>query len=442
VRTVFTGLWRQPDFRKLWTAQTVSQFGSYVGWVALQFTAVLWLRATPLQISLLTLCQIVPGFFLGLGAGVWTDRISRRPLLIAADLGRALTLGTIPLAALLHLLHMPQLYLVALLTSALTVLFDVASEAFLPSIVEREQLVEGNSKLTASTSVAEFAGFSLGGWLVQLVRGPLAILVDAASFLWSAVWIAQIGVTGAIEHTDEERERFWREALDGLRFLRQQPLLRALAATTAIMQFFSRGIVGTLILLYLVRDAGFGAGALGLIFAVGGLSSLIGAILAGRAHRAARLGPVMAAALIACGAGVIFIPLVRSVSLFGIACLVANQLITDPSWAVYSINEVSLRQALTPTRLQGRISASVRCLKFGAILLGTLAAGVLGQSIGLRATLWVAAAGTLLGGVWLLNSPVFALRHLPEGETRDANAEVMEADRTPGPFPAANSRRK
>ncbi|MBI2760720.1 MAG: MFS transporter, partial [Chloroflexi bacterium] len=186
MRGRFTGLWRSPDFLKLWAGETVSVFGSFIGGTALQFTAVLTLHATPLEMALLVAMSQAPALVAGLMAGVWIDRLRRRPILIAADVGRALLLVSIPLSYAAGVLRIEQLYTVAFLTGILTIFFDVAYQSYLPSLVKREELVEGNSRLSGSASAAEFSGFSLAGWMVQVLGGPIAILIDALSFVWSA----------------------------------------------------------------------------------------------------------------------------------------------------------------------------------------------------------------------------------------------------------------
>ena len=187
-----SGLWRHGDFLRLWAGQTVSVFGSMIGGTAMSFTAILFLQATPFQIGLLNAMQMIPAFLLGLFAGAWVDRLRRRPIMIWADIGRALALATIPLAALLGGLGLFHLYAVALVVSVLTILFDLSYQAYLPALVGKGSLIEGNSKLSASAAVAEFGGFSIGGWLVQLLSAPVAILVDAVSFVVSAVSVATI----------------------------------------------------------------------------------------------------------------------------------------------------------------------------------------------------------------------------------------------------------
>ena len=414
----FGGLWRRPDFVRLWAGETVSVFGSLVGGLALQFTAVLWLDATPLQLSLLLGCQFVPGFAVGLVAGAWVDRLHRRPILIAADIGRALALLTIPLAAVFDLLSIGQLYVVALVANSLTVFFDVAYEAYLPTLVEPHELVEGNSKLTASASVAEFGAFSASGWLVQLLTGPGAILVDALSFVWSAVFVGRIRSPEPPTAAHHERQHIRHEIREGIQLVARTPILRSLAVTNLIRMLSTR-MLGVVYLLYLNRELGFSPGMLGMIFAVGGLTSLGGAAMAGRSSSFGGLGPALVLSSFLIAMGTLFMPLAASVSVVGVACLVANQLVTDPAWTFYDINSVSLRQAITPNRLLGRMNASIRFVEFAAMLAGTALGGVLGEVIGLRQTLFVAVGGLVLAACWLAFSPVARLRSMPvsiEGE--------------------------
>ncbi|MGI8424542.1 MAG: MFS transporter [Chloroflexota bacterium] len=248
----FRGLWRHPDFVRLWAGETVSVFGSLVGQLALQFTAVIFLHARPAEVALLAAAQLVPGFAAGLFAGVWVDRLRRRPIMIIADLGRAAALGSIPLSAVFDALTLGQLYLVGLVTSVLTVFFDTAYQAYLPSLVRADQLVEGNSKLAASASVAEVGGFGISGWLVQAFSGPGAILIDSLSFVGSAFFIGRIRASEPLPGDGHGRTSVAREAREGLRLVLHDPVLRALAGASAIMDFAGR-IITVVLLLYLVR---------------------------------------------------------------------------------------------------------------------------------------------------------------------------------------------
>lgn len=415
MRSRFTGLWRHPDFVRLWAGETVSVFGSLIGGMAILFTAVLWLDASPLQMAVLAGCQMAPGFLIGLLAGVWADRLHRRPILIACDVGRFFVLCTIPLAALFGVLSLPQLYLVTLAASTLTVFFDVAYEAYLPTLVRRDELVEGNSKLTATASIAEFGSFSLSGWLVQLLRGPGAVFIDALSFLVSAYFVWRIRTPEPPPAPLDERQHILHEAREGMHVVIRQPLLRSLAVSNTLLKASQRMLV-VVFLIYLNRELGFGPGLLGMIFAVGGVTSLGGAYLAGRPHLFGGLGPALVAALFLMGLGTLFMPLTANVSLLGVALLVANQLVTDPAATFFEINCVSLRQGITPDRLQGRMNATMRFTEFGGMLAGTALGGVLGELVGLRQTLFIAVGGTFVAAIILALSPVFRLRQMPVAE--------------------------
>ena len=378
----------------------------------MSFTAILWLDASPLQISILTGAQFVPGFVVGLVAGVWVDRLHRRPIMIVADLGRFLALLTIPIAAVFDLLTIWQLYVVALSASTLTVFFDVAYQSYLPTLVAREQLVEGNAKLTASGSVAEVGSFSLSGWLVQLLSGPGTILIDALSFLGSAFFVWRIRTAEPPPVPGQGRAGVWQEAKAGLSFVLRDPVVRSLAFAQAIAMCGTR-MLSVVFLLYLNQEVGFGPGTLGMIFAVGGVTSLAGSFMAGRAHLFGGLGPAMILAGLMRTIGMLFMPLASSVSALGVGLLVANQCVTDPAWSFYEINDVSLRQAVTPHEVQGRMFASCRFIEFGAMVLGTAVGGILGELVGLRETLFASVGLTAFTTVWLAFSPVARLKRAP-----------------------------
>ena len=219
-----TGLWQNTNFMRLWTADVISDFGSTVTREALPLTAILVLGSTPEQMGLLGAIGAAPVVVFGLLAGVWVDRLRRRPIMLAADLGRAALIGSIPLAALLGVLHIEQLYIVAALAGILTVFFNVADQSFLPAVVDREHIVEGNSKLGASGSMAEIGAPATAGTLVQLVTAPIAILVDAVSFLFSALLIWRIRTPEPPPVPHEQRQSAGRDIAEGLPISRVQRL--------------------------------------------------------------------------------------------------------------------------------------------------------------------------------------------------------------------------
>src|SRR5438270_2266996 len=289
MRRYVPGLWSNADFVKLWLGQTVSNFGSGITGIALPLTAVLVLAATPAQMGILGALDGVSVLVIGLLVGVWVDRVRRRPLLIATDLGRAFVLSTIPLAALLGVLGIGQLYVVAALAGVLTVFFNVASAAFIPSLIPQESLVEGNSKLGMSDSLAEIGGPAVAGPLVQLISAPFALLFDALSFLFSACCLGLIHTPEPLPTALEQRKGIWHDLIEGLRMVLKNPLLRALAGSAGIFSLFGN-FVGTLYALYIIRQLGAPPIFLGFLVATGGVSALLGALMAERVVRRFGLG--------------------------------------------------------------------------------------------------------------------------------------------------------
>jgi MFS family permease len=410
MRLRLTGLWRHSDFMKLWAGQTISLFGSHIGGGALRYTAILILGATPLQLSLLSAAQMLPMLLLGLLAGVWVDRLRRRPILIAADLGRGLLLLSVPLAYLLGVLRIEQLYLVAALAGALAIVFEVAYGAFLPSVVGRERLVEGNSKLGASDSVAEIAGPPAGGALVQLISAPLAIIFDAISFLASALTIGLIGAPEPAPVARRSQPSLRHDLAEGLRTVLQNPLLRALLGVGVTLNLFGN-IIGTLYDLYLIRDLGMSPAIVGLTVGVGGVSALVGAFAAGPAVARFGVGPTLGGALALHITTAALLPLAHGP--WALPMIMAGQA-GDILFAIYFINETSLRQAITPQRLLGRVHATFRFVTTGAGLLGALLGGVLGELIGPRAAIAIGALGVCSACLWVFGSPLRRLRVAPE----------------------------
>jgi MFS family permease len=403
-------LWRHPDFLRLWGAQTVSQFGTGVTHLALPLTAALTLQATPSQMGLLGAAEFLPFLLFGLFAGVWADRLPRRPILVVADLGRALLLGLIPAAALAGFLRIELLYGVGFLVGVLTVFFDVAYQSYLPALVEREALVEGNSKLEVSRSVAQVTSPAVGGVLVQLVTAPVAIAADALSFLASAVLL--LGIGRAETRPAASGRNVWREIGEGLGVIRDSPLLRAIAACTSTSNLFSQ-VAQVVYVLYVTRELGLAPAEYGAVLAVGSIGALIGALTSGRIAATLGLGPT----IIACAALFPVTSLVTAAAggppLLILATLTIAQLFGTFLGPVYNVNQLSLRQAITPLRLQGRMNASMRFVVWGTIPIGSLLGGYLGDHIGLRSTLVVGALLSGLSVLPVLLSPVRLLREQP-----------------------------
>jgi MFS family permease len=399
----------QSGFRALWAGQTVSQLGSQVTALAFPLTAALTLHAGPGAMALLGAAGTLPTLLFGLPAGVWVDRLARRPLLIGADLARAGLLGSVPLAALLGRLSLAQLYVVAFLAGVCTLIFDVAYHAILPALVPREQLVDGNSKLELSRSAAEIAGPGLAGGLARAMTAPGAIAVDAVSFIASAYSLRRLPKLAHEAHAERAAPVLWRDLGEGLRVIRGQPVLRALTAGVATLAL-ANAMLETVLLLYLARELGFGAGTLGIVFAAGNVGFLAGALLPARLARRIGVGPSIATGLALAAGSDLLVPLAQGPRFTVIALLLLALFGFGLGRTVFSVHQVSLRQQLTPDALLGRINATVLALTAGLAPLGALLGGALGATLGLRETLFIAGAGELLAAGWLALSPVGRLR--------------------------------
>ena len=412
----FTGLWRHPEFLKYWTASAISDVGSQVTALALPLIGALMLNATPWQMGMLTASGTAPILLVGLFAGVWVDRLRRRPVLIATDVGRALLLSTIPLASVLDVLSIGLVCAVALLVGTLSLMFDIAHLAFLPSLVTREHLVDGNAKLETTSATAQVVGPSLGGGLIGALGAPFAVLLDALSFLGSAWLIKRTRATETPPVRALDRPTIWAEIREGFRVVRAQPLLLALAGASATMNFFGRMFLAVYVL-YMTRDLGLGAVGVGLVLATGGVGSLAGALVAGPVTRRLGVGRALIVAQIGFGLTGLLVPLAVLVPSVALVMIVGSEIGQWMAVTVYYIDAVSVRQAITPDRLQGRVNATIRFFAGGLLPLGALAGGALGGVIGLPLTLVVAELGTLFGVVWLVLSPVRTLRALPKVAT-------------------------
>ena len=401
------------DFRLLWGGETVSELGSQVSLLAIPLLAVRTLHATTFQVGLLTAASTAAFLIVGLPAGVWVDRIRRHWVMIAADLGRVLALGSIPVAYALGALTMVQLIVVTLVTGILTVFFDVAYQSYLPSLVGREHLVEGNAKLTGSAQVASVAGPSIAGGLVQAIGSSYAVVVDSLSFLVSALAVAGIRTPEAKPEVPEGGHLSLRHDMaEGLRFVFHNPLLRAIACTTASSNLAS-GIAAAVEVVFLVRTVHASPAVIGLLFTLGGVGGVLGALVAGPLAR--RIGGARATIVgIFTNVGALLIPLTQPKA--GLLLFGFGMFFVSFGAVVYNINQVSFRQRLCPDRLLGRMNATMRFVVWGVLPIGALVGGVLGTVIGLRATLWIGAVGEAVAGVWLLASPMRSMRDFPEIE--------------------------
>ena len=403
------GLLRQRDFRHLWAADLVSQLGTRVSFLAVPLLAVSTLHASAFEVSLLRAFQNVAYLLIGLQVGAWCDRIRCRPVLVVADLGRAVALGSVPIAAALGVLSIGQLYVVVFAVGVLTVFFDVAHQTYLPRLIERSRLVEGNARLHGNASVAAVAAPTLAGYLVQWFTGAGGVLVDAASYLWSALWLRSIRRPEQAPPR-EGSARMREEIRAGLRLVSGDPILRAIAGSTATF-CLAQAIYTAIIVVFLVRVVHLSPGAIGLLNTVG----LTGALVAAFATRplAALFGQVrlLWLTVLVNAAGFMLVPLTGPGA--RLAFFAVGGFATSFGIIAGNIVQVSFQQARCPAGLLGRLNATVGFLMWGTISLGSVLGGVLGGLVGLRATLWTAAIIVALSTLWLLLSPLRRMRDLP-----------------------------
>ncbi|HYM49728.1 MAG TPA: MFS transporter [Candidatus Limnocylindrales bacterium] len=413
MRRLFRGkLWRHADFLKLWSGETVSEFGSQVTVLALPTVAILILKATPFQIGLLGAFEFLAFPVLGLVAGVYADRLRRRPIMIICDIGRAIALGSIPFTAVLGVLSIYQLYLVAIFAGIFRVFFDVSYQSYLPALIDRADLIEGNSKLQVSESAAQIGGPPIAGFLIQLIGGAKAIAVDAASFLVSAIaiWALRKPEPPPNPATDAGVSGFLPEMREGIQVVFGNRYLWRIAGCTATSNLGSN-MVFAVFLIFAYRILDLKPGQVGLIFGVGAIGFLVGALIASTAAARLGLGVTLAVAIGIGAVANLAIPL----ALYGPPVMVLTVLtfvafLTQP---VYNINQVSLRQAMTPDRVQGRMNATMRTIVWGTIPIGSFLGGTLGSTVGIVQTILIGGAVGTLAILWVVLGPVVRLREQP-----------------------------
>ena len=406
------GLWHHLDFRRLWIGETVSQFGTMISQLALPLVAILVLHASTFEVGLLTAFETVAFLVVGLPAGAWVDRMRFRTVLIVNDLVRAVALGSVPLAQALGVLTIGQLYLVALATGISTVFFDVAYQSYLPELVGRSELVEGNAKLQASESVSQIAGPSIGGLLIQALTAPYAVLVDAASFLWSAAWVGAIKVRPPKPERKPDRH-LGREIKEGVAFVIGNPMLRAIAMCTGSSNLFN-SVYFAVFYVLLARDLDVSAGLIGLIMSTSAIGGLIGSLFATRIAAKFGQGPTIWLSILFAAPTSLVAPFLQHN--WSLALLAFAQIVFWGTVVVYNITQVSFRQGLCPPALLGRMNATMRFLVWGTMPLGALLGGILGSTIGVRETLLVAAIGGFLPVLPVFFSPLRKMRELPQYE--------------------------
>ncbi len=416
-------LWRHADFVKLWTAATISLIGSQVSQLAIPFIAAVVLNASPFEVALLAAVEMLPFILFTLPAGAWLDRVRRRPILILGDFGRAAALISIPVAFAVGSLTIWQLYVVALVTGTLTVFFDVADQSYLPVLIDREDLIEGNAKLSLSQSAAQIAGPGLAGGLLGLVAAPFAIVADAVSF------VASGGLISLIRKYEPLPERrlgeggvglsMRQEIADGLHFVLGHPYLRMIAGATGTSNFGSN-MAFSIFAIFVYRELDLSPQLVGLAFSLGSIGLLVGALTSARVSARLGVGPTIVWSCFLSGPAIFLYALMPQDAVVAGLLLFGSSFLTGLSAVVYNVNQVSYRQAITPLDMQGRMNATMRFIVWGTIPLGAIAGGILASFLPIRTTILIGAVIESAAFLWVLFSPVRSLRVIPSPAEAEA----------------------
>lgn len=405
-------LLRERNFRNFWVGQTMSLFGDQVTLLALPLTAVLLLDAKPAEMGYLGAAALMPHLLFSLPAGAWVERVRvRRRLMIAADIGRALLLASIPLAYALDHITFAQLYAVAFASGTLAVFFDISSSTLFVAIARREDYLEANSLLNGSRAFSYVTGPSVGGVLVQALSAPTALLADAASFVGSALLLR--GMDAPEPPLEEGNGNLRQQIAEGMRFLFGHWFFRPTLAATATLNFFNLAF-NALFILYCTRELGVRPGTLGLVLGAGAVGGIFGAFVAARLGRRIGLGPAFLVGQILFPLPIILVPLASGSKPVILAFLFTAEFFSGLGVMILDINVGSLMTALTPHALRSRATGAFRFVNYGIRPLGSLAGGGLGAAVGLRPALWITTVGALAGVLWLLPSPVPRVGELPE----------------------------
>ena len=417
-------LWRHSDFRKLWIGQTVSEFGSVVTRTAVPLVAVLVLGAGPFEMAFLVVSASLAVLLFGFLAGAWVDRVRRRPLLIGADAIRAVVLFSIPVAYVAGALRMEQLYLVMFIEAALGALFDAAYPAYVPSLIGIDRVIDGNSKLATSSSLAEIGGPGVAGALVQIVSAPFAILVDAVSYVVSAISLMLIRSPEPARPTREFVTPIRREIVEGLELVRQHRVLFPIVLRSVIAHI-SGSFYGVLYTLYLLNELHLTPFLLGVVISAGGVGALVGSLFASRVIRRLGLGPALIWTAAAASAIGILTPLAQGPILVAALMVFLPQLIGDGLQTIEGVAEISLIQGLSPDRILGRVNATLEVFSHGiAYPIGALLAATVAELIGIRGGIAIGWAGMAISILLLVRSPLPGIRSASDFAEADAAIEA------------------
>ncbi len=407
-------IWANRDFVRLWSGETVSLIGTQITQFTLPIIAILTLGASVFEVGVLNACRYSPVVVVSLFAGVWLDRRRRRPVLIACSLGNAVLIGIIPIAYGFGVLSIGLLYLICLLVGVLTVIFDVGVLSYVPSLVQRRHLADSNGQIQTSTSLAGIAGPGLAGMLVGILTAPVTLTVDAVSYLCSAIGLITISQREEPPEQPAVRPPVRASIAEGLHAVYGSRLLRSLLSQSATFNFFQNAFI-TIFVVYALRDLHLSTLKLGIVIGSISVGGVLGASLANRIRKFAGFGrTVLMTTIFAAGCPVlVLIP--RGNGVAALAILIAIEAVYGFNVLVFNVNTITLRQTITPNRLLGRMNASYRLVLFGTGPIGAVLGGWLGELVGLRSALTIAAIALISPALWILFSPIFRLSDIPTG---------------------------
>ncbi|MBC8453394.1 MAG: MFS transporter [Chloroflexi bacterium] len=418
-----TSLWRNPDFLKIWTAQSTSNLGRMM--MVVPLVAILILEARPYQMAIIGGATTAAGLMFGLIAGPWIDRSKRRIVLVITDFGSAAALGSVAIAHFLFELHIQHLYAVAFINGSMGIFNEVAQRSYLPSLVDRDKLLEANSKMAASDAVVEQIGFSVGGFIAQLASAIAASVVQTATFLISGLIVLAIRKPEPVPPKPDQRPNIRREILDGYRYIGRNQTLR-LITISGILLGAASGIIGGMITLFAISEIGFQPGPLGIIYGIGGLSSFVGALFVARVTNRLGVGPTMAVGLFSYGVVGFLIPFAPTQIWIATIFFVLPQIFGDGLWVMHDINKTSLQQAIIPENYLGRVIGAMKVSENMAALIGVSIAGVVAEIVGLRIALGMGSVIWIVAGAIYLHPTIRSIRTIPGSETVDTTHPKSE----------------
>ena len=411
-------LWRERNFLTFWTGQAFSQFGAQITELAIPVLAVLVLNATEFEVGVLTAANVAAFLVVGLPAGAWIDRMRKRHVMIWADAVRAVTLGAVPVLWLTATLQIWHLIVVALIMGVATVFFDVSNQSLVPSLVRPGQIAEANGKLQSTEQLANLTGPAVGGWLIGIIAAPLAIVVTVGTYLMS--FVAMLFTRDdEVKRAPEDHQPIMKEIGEGLRWVFGNPFLRRIVATTGVANLFGT-MVFTLLPIYLLRVLGLTPVEMGVIFSLGAVGGLAGAMAT--PHIVKRFGEARTLPISVIGFSLapLLLPVATLVPQIAFPFLVAQFFLMSFTVLLYNITQVTFRQRITPTRLLGRMNASIRFCVWGVMPIAALAAGAVGTWIGVVPTLWIAVIFEMLAGLFVVIGPFWSMHDLPDAQAAES----------------------